>query len=232
MLNLVSQDCKVEHVNFRTEKHGDEDVTAVDLKLGASLPPSILDQIAPEMREHFFKPANSSGAMKGEYALRCPNIENSFDVIGDWPGYKITIEWGMTGSLVEFGDCKLGKMKIGLIDGGAVALALRVQVSGKPEELARLVPLLNLTLPVTLTPPPAPELPDEHPDSRKRQNGAPKKNGNGKAAKNGGTEQPPIGEGGAPNDDQFAGTDLASDAAKSELEKAEKRGRTAGATAH
>lgn len=188
MLNLQSQECKIEHVNFRTEKHGEDDVTAVDLKLSANMPPSILEQLVPGMAETFFKQSNSSGAMKGEKALRFPDLVNSFKVNSDIPGYKFAAEWGMAGPLVEFSDVELGKINLDLIDGGAVTLTFRLQVSGDPEELARLVPLLNLSLPVTLTPPAEVPLPKDHPDA--------KANGNGKSTAKA-------------DEDPFAGSDLA-----------------------
>lgn len=208
MLKLQSQNCKIEHVNFRTEKHGDDDVTAVDLKLSANLPPSVLDQLVPGMREHFFQAANSSGAMKGELALRFPDLVNTYAVNSDIPGYAIAVEWGMNGALVEFADAEVGKIKAELIDGGAVSLSFRVQVAGKPEELARLVPLLNLTLPVTLTPPAGEPLPIDHPDAK----AAPKA---------------------AVDADPFAGSDLstASDAAANKARAAKTRNKAA-ATAH
>ena len=46
MLDLKEQECSVLHVNFRTEKHGEDDVTAVDLKLSANMPPSVLAERA------------------------------------------------------------------------------------------------------------------------------------------------------------------------------------------
>lgn len=164
MLNLQSQECQISHVNFRTEKHGDDDVTAVDLKLSANMPPSVLEQLVPGLADALFQPANSSGAMKGEKALRFPDLVNVFRLQAEIPGYALAIEWGMSGKLIQFGDVELGKIAVELIDGGAVTLTFRVQIAGDPAELAQLVPMLNLSLPVTLTPPAAEPLPKEHPD--------------------------------------------------------------------
>lgn len=72
--------------------------------------------------------------------------------------------------------------------------------------------------------------PERQPSLDSLDNGAAKPNG--KPAKNGDAAQPAIGQGDPPASDPFAAANLgASDAAKVELDKAAKRGKTA-ATAH
>lgn len=47
MFELVEVDCKIAHLNIREEKHGEEPVLAIDLKLQADLPNKRLDDVSP-----------------------------------------------------------------------------------------------------------------------------------------------------------------------------------------
>lgn len=199
MLDLKQQDMVVEHINFRPELHGTDKVTAVDVKLSANMPPSILDQIVPGMREAFFKPANSAGQMSGGLQLTFPDLENKFAVDKDIPGYILAIAWGANGKTLDYADVEVGKIRLELINGGAVTLTVRLQIGGDPLDLAQLVPLLSLKLPVTLTPPPAEQLPKDHPDAKSPKSVAAVTGGDGAA------------EPGALADDPFEGSDLAQD---------------------
>lgn len=176
MLKLDGQTCELIHVNIHREFEGDKQTgQGLDLKWKVQLPPSVLDAIVPEMREHFFKPSNSSGAMAGELQLRCPDLKNDFEVERDIPGYHLAIEVGaVSGNILEYGGVELGKMRVKLINGGAVELTFRTQVHATPEEHAKAVPLLGLKLPLTLSPPDQEPLPKSHPDSEESRKAAQK----------------------------------------------------------
>lgn len=167
MLQLKEQPCTVAHLAPYTEKHGDEPVTKIAAKLVVHLAPEALDDLVPGMREHFFKPANSAGEMKGPLALAYPDLKQPFRVEGEWPGYKIEFVFGaITQTNIVFGDVEVGKISIELVEGGAVTLEFRVKFGGEPQELgAKLLPLLNGKWPVTLTPPAPEPLPEKHPDA-------------------------------------------------------------------
>jgi hypothetical protein len=54
MLTLTNQRSTIAHLNIRTEKHGDKDITAVDIKLQVDIPNEFLNDLAPGMLAAFY----------------------------------------------------------------------------------------------------------------------------------------------------------------------------------
>lgn len=54
MLTLTNQRATIAHLNIRTEKHGDADVTAVDIKLQVDIPNEFLNDLSPGMVSAFY----------------------------------------------------------------------------------------------------------------------------------------------------------------------------------
>ena len=50
MFSIESERCKLIHLNIRTEKHGEDDVRAVDLKFERVGPATMIDGIVPGLR--------------------------------------------------------------------------------------------------------------------------------------------------------------------------------------
>jgi hypothetical protein len=48
MLELTRHIMKIGHLNVRTELHGDDEVTAVDIRLQFDVPNHVLNQLAPD----------------------------------------------------------------------------------------------------------------------------------------------------------------------------------------
>ncbi len=58
MLDFQRHPVKIAHINVRTETHGDEEVTAVDLKLTFDVPNFVLDKLSPTLRPSLYEAAN------------------------------------------------------------------------------------------------------------------------------------------------------------------------------
>lgn len=133
--DLEECDCLVSNLNFRTEKHGDQHVKAVDIELGMTTDNGILAQFAPELRSSFYtRPIDGNqdlaeqGGVELLTRLRFPKV----DVLkwkDDVIGATMTIESGITGDRnLAFDGVKIRKFRIDPKDGGTVILRFQAQV--------------------------------------------------------------------------------------------------------
>jgi hypothetical protein len=72
MFQMSKQVCKVAHVNLREEKHGEESVTAIDLKVQASVSNDFLSYLSPTLK----------GSLYGK-----PDTAVQGTLVHDNPGY-------------------------------------------------------------------------------------------------------------------------------------------------
>jgi hypothetical protein len=56
MFHLNRETVELSHINVRTELHGDQEVTAYDLKFYISLHNSKLEEFSPGLRASLYKP--------------------------------------------------------------------------------------------------------------------------------------------------------------------------------
>jgi hypothetical protein len=75
MLDFQRHPVKIAHINVRTEMHGDEEVTAVDLKLTFDVPNLVLDKLSPTLRPSLYEAANDPD-MLGPDAMHLPHLKN------------------------------------------------------------------------------------------------------------------------------------------------------------
>lgn len=125
------------HMNVRSEKHGTEHETAVDLKLMASMPSSVLDILSPGMRADFYDRDTDGGWTKLKHKLFLPigwGEEHTGRAVtldyglGDDGTPELDFEDGRTSNLRLIG-AKVNKFKFTPQDGGSVLVEYRVQVS-------------------------------------------------------------------------------------------------------
>lgn len=149
---LTRQLCRVAHLNIREEKHGDEPVLGVDLKLVADLPNSWLLYLHSDLRSSLYaRPEN--------------------DLFPDEPGHYPrlrfaaipVIHWDETADDMELVidpevgpeirvEAKVDKIKLECRDGGTVIMSFRAQLSPTPEQVGRLSALLGHDVKVTACP--------------------------------------------------------------------------------
>ena len=131
---------KLDHLNVRSEKHGDETVTALDLKFSRTSANTCLDTYAPGLREALYYRAQDTedqGEIEGIEQtlpnLRFPRL-SPLAFTDEADGVTLTIDYGLGGaSNIVMGGCKVNKHRVECAEGGSVTETFRVQSCDLPE---------------------------------------------------------------------------------------------------
>lgn len=133
------------NANPRTELHGkDEDgkekrVRAMDLTFEYSTENTVLDEIAPGLRGHFYrnKAADAAQEPLPDVVIPLPNIRypqlKTDEVKWEQPksrGYRWIWDWGREERHVDFTDAAMGSMFVTLREGGTVDVKFTVSYNG------------------------------------------------------------------------------------------------------
>ena len=126
--------------NLRTEKHGDDDVTAMDLGVRVTGPSSLLDMLHTSLREMFYLPPLANQAsIPGESppwtVLRCDAVRSTgvkHELVGRnvvlEPSSEIESELGHAGA-IALGACNVNKFSVTAHPGGSVDIDFRIQTN-------------------------------------------------------------------------------------------------------
>jgi hypothetical protein len=114
----------------RTEKHGDEDVSAVSLSLRLTGPNTLLDTLQPGLRDALYKAVDGQEDLPGvEPAtplLRARGIE-SVKLTACFEGWTLAIDQGIDESdPIKLGGSKIDKFVVEPKEGGSIDLTFRV----------------------------------------------------------------------------------------------------------
>ena len=165
MLEIEEQLIKIAHVNVRTEKHGDDDVLAVDLKLQARMSNDVLSQLSPSLKSSFYHKDDSIQGDIIDEPGYLPNLKNPSIGPVKWAGKKehqrLVIHNGVRrDDDIVLADSKADKLTLDLQEGGTVLASMRVQVLPDETTAAKLLALLNQEVHMSLSSdePPEPDL--------------------------------------------------------------------------
>ena len=137
-LKLTDVECMLEALTCRTEKHGQDDVPAVTLKLSMSLPAAMLSFFSPTLEEHLFDKENIQKDIFGDGArLRYPHIDYPLTLDYKMSGANISIEYGV-GTPMTYDDAVIDDFHITPMDGGTVVMVCKVGFRASPEHEAKL----------------------------------------------------------------------------------------------
>lgn len=152
----------IEHINVRDENHGDEKVTAIDVKLSMECSNHILALFHPLMRLWLYFKSSSPASRTEQPALdleepndlpdlRFPHLD-PLKWHEDLEGRTLVLDYGIGGSSnVKFADCKANEFKIECKQGGTVKLTWRVQCSQPGERaIGKLAGILKHQVPATM----------------------------------------------------------------------------------
>jgi hypothetical protein len=150
VLTLNRRPCRIgTSINTRREKHGDENVTAIDVPLsGLMLEAAELNMILREPHAHgvFFDHAKGGALVEPVFRDVVPFIP----IAGKAEGAEVQLEWNNTTVMLLL-DCKLARMRLVPQVGGLTALALQVQCTPKLDSLvAKLLERLDSDVDVTI----------------------------------------------------------------------------------
>jgi len=157
MFTLSAQQCKIQHLNFREEKHGDESVTAVDVKVTSDMSNDFLSYLSPTLK----------GSLYG-----APDTSVQGSIIHDNPGYMPrllypemgTIKWsgemrkaqvclhGVTKKSNLVLEADVNKLAFVTKEGGTVEVSFRLQVVPEGSMLGKLAGMLGVELKVSIAP--------------------------------------------------------------------------------
>lgn len=153
------------NVHPRREKHGDENKTAVDVKVRWETTNTALAMLDPQlMGALYFKGAGAAAApqatIEGVEAISdMPNLRFPRMLPFSWEldlsGYTFRVDYGTGGkSDLVLGGCDVNKFKVFPKEGGTSIIELRIQCSG-PEErvLGKLSMLIDQKIEATLVGP-------------------------------------------------------------------------------
>jgi len=159
----------LEHVNLRDEKHGEDTVPAIDIKLTFALRNDVLSLFDSQLKKWMYykskkqAPRADQGALDLDEPNDLPDLRfPQLDALrwrDDLEGCTLTIEYGIGGkSSLRLTDCKVNGFRLECLEGGTVRVTLRVQRS-QPDErtVGKLSGLLKREVHLTLTQSPATE---------------------------------------------------------------------------
>jgi hypothetical protein len=154
---IENDEVRLAHLNVRMERHGEEEVTAIDLKLQWQTGTDALLLFHPDLRRSlYFAPDTKQRAVEGVDPVMSrlfPNLA-ALKWKDEAAPMKLTIHHGLGGkSDLVLNDCSVDKFSIEALEGGTVDITLRVQAVCEDEKiLGKLALLLHRDMPVTLTP--------------------------------------------------------------------------------
>lgn len=128
------------HVNVRSELHGQDHVTAIDIKASLTCSNKVLAQFDPELLTMLYAPAQGAtgaqGTLEGvDPVSDLPRLRSSLlgplKLKKEYTGYTTTIQHGIdeTTALV-LSDCKVNNFALDAKEGGSVVLHFRIQSRG------------------------------------------------------------------------------------------------------
>ena len=160
MPQFTNQRAKLDNVNVRAEKHGDENVVAVDLKITVEVGNEILDSFDPGLRPALYRKPNKNDAAelfdktKDEAPMRVLRFPKLAPLRWDaeFPSCALKINYGVSGANDLNFTAAVDKFVMDNKDGGTTALSFRAVV--KPDgEMDELCALIQSEISITLTQP-------------------------------------------------------------------------------
>jgi hypothetical protein len=157
MFEIQQQPAKLVHLNIRTEKHGEDDVRAVDLKFERVGANTLIDELVPGLRAALYQApqqGNQADAFNGELtALAFPQIKMPLSLEGEWPGYVASIATGLDPDDALVLRSELKKQRVEAVQGGSAKHEFTLSTYPNDEEIGRLASALGHEVELTLEAP-------------------------------------------------------------------------------
>lgn len=169
-----ARDVKLRNVQTRMEKHGEDDVPALDLAISVTGGNALLDLVHPDLRAMLFKPVGDAHGADGQQEIDLPVDDRpSVRVPGlgqlkydrEQIGMTLRVFYGATGKAdMVLGAVRLSKLKVAAcIEGGSVELQFNLSTTDVSEKIIGKLSLLQgHEISITLI---APEVEQQKPDA-------------------------------------------------------------------
>jgi hypothetical protein len=123
-------------INNRTQKHGDEDVPAVDISVGSViLEPEELNAILgnPKAHERLFVQTSAGGRPEPFF----DRFDSGFTLADKFEGANVRIEYGLQPIVVDLPDVKIARVYLEPLSGGQTRMSFQIQASHDWTERSR-----------------------------------------------------------------------------------------------
>lgn len=163
MFSLENQQAKIAHFNTRSEKHGDENVKAADLKIECTKHSSVLDHFDKGLRKALYRkpaPGDQTNLDLGDDGLTARKLPRLAPLKWDedFPGYKLQIVTGLAvDEVLTLEDVELSNFVFEAMDGGSVSITFRATLYPDGRTAGKLFQLIQETVEISLIPPKAEE---------------------------------------------------------------------------
>ena len=152
--HLEKHAAKVAHINLREEKHGEEAVLAVDVKITADVPNDFLSYLAPELKWSIYDKQPGQGELIPDDThlphLRYPQLgELKWD--GDMAKAQVTIHGAKPTHDFNL-DADVNGLRLEPKEGGTVAITFRLQLLPTSGQSAALVGYLGKEVKISVVP--------------------------------------------------------------------------------
>mgnify|MGYP001600623266 CR=1 FL=1 len=146
MFQLQKQQSTIAHLNIRTEKHGEEDVLAADVKVEADVTNDFLSYLNPTLKWSLYdKPNSGQGELiKDDHhmpRLRYPSLPE-LRWAGKMEKAVFIIHGKKKADDLEF-EAGVDKLALCCKEGGTVSITFRCAVLPTPEQSGQLAALLR-----------------------------------------------------------------------------------------
>lgn len=153
---LEATKAKLVHINPRIEKHGDQDVSAADLKIQLTEGNGILSMFHPTLRSFLYETDTSEGQLEGVESLtkrRFGNLLERLRLGHVLKGADVVVAFGLgETSNVELDTVDVDGFAVELMEGGSVVLTFRIKATPTGEQIKRLYEVLGNEIDITVTP--------------------------------------------------------------------------------
>lgn len=152
---LKKQKGKITHLNVREQKHGEDSVLAVDIKIKADIGNKFLDDLSPGLRAALFAkegPPPQQFDMEEDHLtiLRFPQVSPIKWTVGMVKG-QIVPHGGTKDQDLEF-ECDIKEASLACKEGGTVEVTFQAAVLPTPEQSGQLAGMLGETVKVSCKP--------------------------------------------------------------------------------
>ena len=168
MFELKHHPVRIAHINVRTEKHGEEDVKALDVKITFEVTSTRLDELAEGLRNSLYEPTNDPDLVPDD----SHPTEPRFTQMGAVPwgkklenvGFHLHLGNGCGKGDVQFPDAKFSEFFFRSKAEGIVTCKARLQLLPSSDQAGKIIDMLKREVPASLDVSQATGEPDEADD--------------------------------------------------------------------
>lgn len=139
MFSLQEKVVQFLHMNTRDEKHGDEDVTAHDLKFRFDMTNAELSMFSDRLLDALYMPEDDGPDLLGDAPLTRLRLGTGVEEIhwtsGELVGATVILHYGVDTEL-RFGGAKVNGYRLEPKEGGTVSVTFRAQINPDRDKIA------------------------------------------------------------------------------------------------